>query len=79
MHTSKIMRAKVQYTKENYHAMIPGTVVMDMSLGSFWNVAKNDGRTVTLKNVAGGANGVRMNINSDYTSTVFVMLDANAA
>lgn len=62
-----------QYTSGSYMNMIPGTVVLDYALSSYWNVLENDGKTVKLQNVKGGKNGARMDVSDETCHNTFVL------
>ena len=69
---SKIVK---QYSNGNYVEMMPGTVVLDYALSSYWSVLSNDGKTVRLKNLKGGENAAEMNISDKTSHNTFVLLD----
>ncbi len=69
---SKIVK---QYCNGNYNEMIPGTVVLDYALSSYWTVLSNDGKTVRLKNLKGGERAVEMNVSDETAHNTFVLMD----
>ena len=64
-----------QYTNGTYVNMIPGTVVLDYALSSYWSVLSNDGKQVHLKNLKGGKNAVKMVVSDETTHNTFVLMD----
>ena len=40
-----------QYSNGTYTNMMPGTVVLDYALSSYWSVLSNDGKKIRLKNL----------------------------
>lgn len=63
------------YTNGTYVNMIPGTVVLDYALSSYWTVLSNDGKQIRLKNLKGGKNAVEMNVSDKTTHNTFVLMD----
>lgn len=68
------VRIVEQYTNGDYHKMIPGTVVLDCALSSYWNVLSNDGHTVHLQNTKGGDRGVHINVSDETCCDTFALL-----
>lgn len=64
-----------QYSNGNFVEMMPGTVVLDYALSSYWSVLSNDGKTVRLKNLKGGENAAEISVSDETTHNTFVLLD----
>ena len=64
-----------QYSNGNYVEMMPGTVVLDYALSSYWSVLSNDGKTVRLRNLKGGENAAMISVSDETTHNTFVLLD----
>ena len=63
------------YTNGTYVNMVPGTVVLDYALSSYWTVLSNNGKEVRLKNLKGGKNAVKMVVSDETTHNTFVLMD----
>ena len=64
-----------QYCNGSYVNMIPGTVVMDYALSSYWTVVANNGKEVQLKNLKGGKNATKMLVSDETSQNTFVLMD----
>lgn len=67
------VRIADQFTNGRYTDMLPGMVVMDYALSSYWKVLSNDGTVVRMQNMKGGENGVLMNVSNATDHNTFVV------
>ena len=63
------------YTNGTYVNMVPGTVVLDYALSSYWSVLSNNGKEVRLKNLKGGKDAAEMIVSDKTTHNTFTLMD----
>ncbi len=63
------------YTSGTYVNMVPGTVVLDYALSSYWSVLSNNGKEVRLKNLKGGEDATETIVSDETTHNTFVLMD----
>ena len=63
------------YANGTYVNMVPGTIVSDYALSSYWSVLSNNGKEVRLKNLKGGKDAAEMVVSDETTHNTFALMD----